>query len=83
MRRWLASLSLTDVVAQLLGQERVFVEQSQALVHPLLDHVEMRVHLQAVIVRQFGLGSSKIQTCLVRFMKKWMSTGVINQVVLL
>lgn len=51
LRRWVASVSLTDVIAQLLGQEGVFVEQSQALVHPLLDHVEMRVHLQAVITQ--------------------------------
>lgn len=46
MRRWVAPVSLTDVVAQLLRQERVFVQQSQTLVHPLLDHVEMRVHLR-------------------------------------
>lgn len=31
---------------ELLGQGGVFVEQRQALVHPLLDHMEMRVHLR-------------------------------------
>lgn len=37
---------LTDVLVELLGQGGVFVEQRQALVHPLLDHMEMRVHLR-------------------------------------
>lgn len=56
MRRWVASVPLTDVVAQLLSQERVFVEQSQALVHPLLDNMEMRVHLQTVIMQAVWIG---------------------------
>lgn len=41
-----ALAELTDVIVELLGQGRVFVEQRQALVHPLLDYMEMCVHLQ-------------------------------------
>lgn len=82
MRRCVASVSLTDVVAQLLGQERVFVEQSQALVHALLDHVEMCVHLQAGIIRQFGLDNLEKHNRIVRLIQKWMLTGVIHRVIL-
>lgn len=37
---------LTDVIVELLRQGGVFVEQRQALVHPLLDYMEMCVYLQ-------------------------------------
>lgn len=49
-RGWTSCLvalaELTDVIVELLGQGRVFVEQRQALVHPLLNYMEMCVHLQ-------------------------------------
>lgn len=44
----------TDVIVELLGQGGVFVEQRQALVHPLLDHMEMCVHLQSTTIPLLG-----------------------------
>ena len=42
------NITLTDVIVQLFSQIRIFVQQGQTLVHPLLDHMEMRVHLKNI-----------------------------------
>lgn len=42
---------------ELLGQGGVFVEQRQALVHPLLDYMEVCVHLQDTSIRVIHLRS--------------------------
>lgn len=43
---WVTAAELTDITVQLFGQGRVLVKQCETLVHPLLDYMEMCVHLQ-------------------------------------
>lgn len=47
MKTKLESVRRTDLIVELFSQSRNLVEQSQTLIHPLLDHMKVSVHLKS------------------------------------